>query len=41
MEQVITEAIEDQNLTLDEYEAILAAYQQDPELQQRVQQLLQ
>ena len=41
MEDVITEAIEDQNMTLDEYEAILAAYQQDPELQQRIQQMLQ
>lgn len=41
LEEVLIESIEENGLTIEKYEEIMTAYQQDPELQQRVQQLLQ
>lgn len=38
IESVVIGTIEDEGLTIEVYEAIMTAYQQDPELQQRIQQ---
>ncbi len=41
LEDIMIGTIEDEGITIEKYEEIMAAYQQDPELQQRVQQLLE
>lgn len=41
LEDIMIDTIEDEGITIEKYEEIMAAYQQDPELQQRVQQLLE
>ncbi len=41
LEEVLIEAIEEKDITLERYEEIMTAYQQSPELQQRIQQMLQ
>ncbi|MDR4987449.1 MAG: DUF4168 domain-containing protein [Bacteroidales bacterium] len=41
LEAVIIGKIEDEGLTVEKYEEIMAAYQQNPEVQQRVQKLMQ
>lgn len=40
MEDRLISSIEDEGLTVEKYEQILADYQQDPELQQRIQNLV-
>ncbi|MFO7873464.1 MAG: DUF4168 domain-containing protein [Bacteroidales bacterium] len=41
LEAELIETIEEQGLSLEKYEAIMGQYQQDPELQQRIQELMQ
>lgn len=41
MEDRLIASIEDEGLTIDKYEQILQDYQQDPELQQRIQSLVE
>ena len=41
MEADLTEAIEDEGMDMDRFQEINMAVQQDPELQQRVQQMIQ
>ncbi len=41
LEDIMIGTIEDEGITIEKYEEIMAAYQQDPELQQRVQQLFE
>lgn len=41
LEQMLIGAIEDEGITIEKYEEIMAEYQQNPELQQRIQELMQ
>ncbi len=41
LEEIMIGAIEEEGITIEKYEEIMTAYQQNPELQQRVQQLLE
>lgn len=41
LESVLVETIQEEGLSIDQYENIMAEYQQNPELQQRIQQLME
>ncbi len=41
MEDVLIKAIEDEDITIEKYEEIMTEYQQNPELQQRIQELME